>query len=281
MPQRPATPPHVQPDEEVNLPQGMAPVDLQLNPELDDEEDSEQTGREEKDASTQPTTASEPELRRADAETQMSDLDGWSVGDLWTLPFDDAYSLLKANFNLSKKHASVLLSQQSRFITYVDQQLLNIQRNFIRNQSDSAFSYTLNQLLTDLDPVIALLWHLFQETRTLFGQDEYLIKILGDLDDWTAYYTFPNSSDILFYVKLFGFFQNLDTRVCFMIDGTEENGQPLKMSATEVVRLAPIVNRLRVNVISKLDVRGGGLAKIAQMFNTEIGQLFEGLLDRI
>lgn len=307
----PPTPEHVRPDEEVNIPSDPVSLDLDLNPDLENEDDIQENPFTRNTPLETPLNT--PSNTRNDTPS-LEATNGEVAGDqnfgeeeqnyassrlaisLWTLPFEEAFELLKKQFYEGTRHQAISLSQQSKFINYVDTQLLQIQRKFIKNQSESAITYSLAQLLDDLSPVVDLLWFLLLDHESPFGQDEYYIKLLGDLDDWVAYYTFPSlatrlAENTTALVKFFDFFQRIDTQISFLIDGYEvSNGQYCKMSSTGVVRLSPIVMRLRLTIIDKLEPSRAVLNasreipandEVLNILDIEIGRLFEGILERI
>ena len=308
----PPTPEHVRADEEVEVPSGPISLDLDLNPDLEDGDENNENPftkntPQETPLNTPANTRNETPAED-DGDRQISE--NHSENDiennidicqsrfsilLWTLPFDEAFSLLKKQFSESAKHGPISLSQQSKFINYIDGELLQIQRKFIKNQSELAITYSVSDLIADLSPVIDLIWFLLQDHESLFGQDEYYIKILGDLDDWMTYYTFPNLESRLaeataFSVKLFDFIQKIDTQVSFLIDGYDAQGEFTKMSATALVRLSPIVMRLRLTIVEKFDISRAKLSssrdmaandELLNILDVEIGRLFEGILERI
>lgn len=274
----PKTPIHVAPDVEVELPDKPFQDDLELNPDLEDDDDMQDI------------------QKQSDDEEDLVDVDTDYRIDLWTLPFDDAYEQLRAKFEESPGKETVSESQQSKFINYIDNELLQVQRKFIKNQADEGETYPLGKLLEDVHKVLDLIWYLIDKNSRLYGQDEYFIRITGDLEDWVAYYDFglgsepsPQAESELF--RLFNFFQSLDTRLSFLLDGFSSGKARIKLSATEKVRLVPIISRLRFGIVSKLDLFRLRLSNLKTTGNSaatpllnkldvEIGRLFEGVLDR-
>lgn len=274
----PKTPIHVAPDVEVELPDKPFQDDLELNPDLEDDDDMQDI------------------QKQSDDEEDLVDVDTDYRIDLWTLPFDDAYEQLRAKFKESTGKEAVSESQQSKFINYIDNELLQVQRKFIKNQADEGEAYPLGNLLGDIRKVLDLIWYLIDKNSKLYGQDEYFIRITGDLEDWVAYYDFglgsepsPQAESELF--RLFNFFQSLDTRLSFLLDGFSSGKAHIKLSSTEKVRLVPIISRLRFEIVSKLDLfrlrltnlktTGNSAATpLLNKLDVEIGRLFEGVLDR-
>lgn len=281
----PPTPPHVAPDEEVTLPSAPFAGTFDLNPDLDDET-PEMTPQ----VTVPIVEAQGNDLDESDLDDLMDDVDERIV--LWTQPFDVAYDNLK-NDLLKAQAQTISNGQQSKLVNYLDAELLQIQRKFVKNQAEIRQEYSLDQLLTDLGNVVDLLWYLLASSPS-FGQDEYFVKIMGDLDDWVSYYALPafGVERVPELERLFTFFQKLDTRLSALFDGIPTGESKLQLTSTEVVRLMPIVSRLRFAVVSKLDLTRAALTRSKELGNQasgellnildlEIGRLFEGLLERI
>ena len=77
--------------------------------------------------------------------------------------------------------SQITSAQQSKLINYIDETLLQIQRKFIKQQTELEINYSLIQLLQELSTVISVIWVSIQQKLVLYGQIEYYIKILGDL----------------------------------------------------------------------------------------------------
>lgn len=294
-PLTPATPIHPDPDTEVSLPDEGFPVDeLDLNPDLD--EDEEET----------PTIApkQEAEIEHPEIKTDFSHLENYSYQlpsepnfFLWTLPFHQAMDELVAKVGSRLNHEHLNMQQESKLVTFLDDKLLQVQRKFIKNQADTDEKYPLQELLNDIKSIVDLIWCLIDLNTPLFGQEEYFIRILGDLEDWIAYYDIPmleanNANTIETHKALFKFFQSLDTRVSFLIDGYYINNTHYKLSATELVRLGPIVNRVRIEIINKMERSRAQLVRQSQnvdsnsatymnILEIEVGRLLEGIIERI
>lgn len=305
---RPPTPQHPAANEEVtSLPDGSLPTEtvqnLDLNPDLYDEEENEsvflQNGNENQDK---------------DSDMSFENVNIVEL-KLFTMPFDDQFNSLKNSFLEHHFDSRVSRPQQSKLINYVDEEYLKIQRKFIKNQADSGNIYSLQELIIDLSKLIELLWYSINNKTLMFGQGDYMIKIVGDLEDFLAYYTLSDyfnftSSPILTnentsnIVRYFGFIQKIDLTLSFLIDGYDVEGfnRREKLSNTQIIRLLPIVSRLRILVVSKIEpirLRVGVIAKntsidgkasdpvlhedscdILNKLDIEVGRLFEGILDR-
>ncbi|KAF3992221.1 hypothetical protein FT663_01260 [Candidozyma haemuli var. vulneris] len=277
----PPTPLHPGPNQEVrDLPHSqLAADDLDLNPGLEDDLDDD-------DISIHPPSTVKEENHNGDDQVNVE-------VSSWTLPFEDAIGaeILKLQKNA---HPSVSSGQQSKLIAYLDHELLQVQRKFVKNQAETRKEYHLQQLLQDVAQILDVLWVSISPEYSLFGQEEYFIKILGDLEDWIEWYAFDTDGGDrnrdLFLFELFTFFQKVDVRVSLLIDGVSSKDGS-KFDRTQLVRLFPIANRLRLTIVSKLRPLRDELARQRDLANkaadislniidVEVGRLFEGTLDR-
>lgn len=296
----PPTPLHPAANEEVNvIPEGALPsgtiANLELNPDLyDNDTDSNNIDY---DGSNVIIT-----------EDDISDNYSGQRYDIeaLTTSFDQGYELLKAEFDKTTNNDRIANYQQSKLINYVDEQLLAIQRKFIKNQAESQEAYSFFQLIGELSKIFDLIWYSINAKSGLFGQQDYLIKLMNDMEDYIVHYRL--FGDIGKYsmlevhlLEFFTFFQMLDLRLSFLIDGFTMNGSNKieKLNNTQIVRLTPIASRLRILVISKLDPlrlklsreepkseeqlhlgEKGNRNRLQNIIEVEIGRVFEGVLDR-
>ncbi|CCE81597.1 Piso0_002258 [Millerozyma farinosa CBS 7064] len=304
----PKTPLHPGGDEEIReIPQASLPegtiADLNLNPGLyDDDGDESNSEGEHKKQQADDDNGTESSLITGNEGIGKEDY--YEIEPL-TCSFEEVID------NLTKEvyaRADQVREdfQKSRLINYIDEQFLIIQRNYKRSRSSVTESYSLLTLLSDLSKLIDIIWHSVNTYSGLFGQDDCLVRILGDLEDYVYPYTlFEDSSDLDALKQqlqhYFQFFQRLDTILSLLIDGVpqEANGPRLKLYATQVVRINSIMGRLRPLVISKVTSLKNQLSyeshiyaqkgekesyrKVNNLSNTldvEIGKVFEGILDR-
>lgn len=307
----PPSPPHPLPNEEISqLPEGQLPGatidDLELNPDLyndvsDDELDNVNVNGALEvpngDDSSKSNSNNNVENVKENDETEKE-----VEAPSFTLAFDSALELTQADFNSNSANATVLtLLQQSKFINYIDEGLLAIQRRFIKSHIEGEAAYPMMELLKDLSKTLDLIWYSINLKSKLFGQQHYFIKIMGDLEDYISKLNIgqllsaPNfelsNEDEADLMELFFMLQNLDVRLSFLFDGfIQESGNSMqKLSGTEAVRLGPIVSRLRVIVVDKLEGFRSKLAQsssnksrhILNILDVETGKLFEGLSQRI
>lgn len=318
----PPTPIHPAPNEELtnDLPTGIiADSNIDLNPDLydDDDDDDDVQEQEQKQLIEQNEHVTMPyiqQLQHQDAsvsvsasatESELEDVDITQLQQI-TLPFNESYQLLKLSFeNSTNNNGNITTGQQSKFINYLDEILLQIQRKYIKQKTESVMIYSLIELLQDLSNVINLIWVSIQQKLVLFGQIEYYIKILGDLEDYVSNYphlfneSWSTGSgshrhlqiDMQNLVIFFKFWQKIDLQLSFLIDGynvdINGNGKLMKMNTTEITRLLPIISRLRILIISKIDMIRGKLKhgddhddNILNIFEVEISRIFEGVLER-
>ena len=303
----PPTPIHVAPNVEVKeLPTEKFADDFDLNPDLyDDDDDKTQDGVQLNDeSSTQPSgkididdTANGQTSQFTSNDAQIDDYGtdiDYAVKSV-TSPFDQVYETTLQQFCSTP----IVLSDQqiSKIINYTDEELLKIQRKYINSQKQKT-AYDIYDLIGDLVPVVDILWVSITNRNRLFGQEDYLIKILGDLEDYIGHYLLfkdiPPISDTASkqVVDFFTFFQSLDVKLSCLIDGyiatVGERQITQKLSATQYVRLLPIVTRLRILIITKTesvksklqDSADGAAIDMADILDVEVGRLFEGILDR-
>lgn len=329
----PPTPIHPAPNEELTngVPTNtlLADSNIDLNPDLYEEEemDIEETKSNivdeilpenltSNDPALQPQSGNAFNDNINGATTNAdSDLEDVEINQLHqiTLPFNESYQLLKQEFqntltNLGQ--SQITSAQQSKLINYIDETLLQIQRKFIKQQTELEINYSLIQLLQELSTVISVIWVSIQQKLVLYGQIEYYIKILGDLEDYVNNYktlfneTWSKNNNLHINMQnlviFFKFWQKIDLQLSFLIDGYNivlNNGNQqtklIKMNVTELTRLLPIVTRLRIAIISKIDGLRMRLKKnqennndndatsnILTIFELEISRLFEGILER-
>ncbi|KAM3125612.1 hypothetical protein ACQ2H7_000989 [Candidozyma auris] len=211
----PPTPIHPAPDQEVaDLPQTKLDGDnLDLNPTLEDDLDDDDVSMQ----STRPTEGIGDDKDNVKVEITS-----------WTMPFEDAYEAELLNLQ-QQKHPEVSIGQQSKLISYLDNEFLKVQRKFVKNQAESRHEYSLHSLLEDLSQILDVLWVSISPEHELFGQEEYFIKVLGDLEDWVDWYDLSEYDCLdrkteIFLFGLFTFFQKVDVRISLLVDGIEKKG---------------------------------------------------------
>lgn len=191
-------------------------------------------------------------------------------------------------------------SQQSKFITYCDDRVMEITRKFVQSRGLNAQNgYTgLSPLLQDLKSLVDFIWYsvegmpnteylLAQDpadvspdqfvdcNSTYFGQSAYLIKIADDLIDYTEKFELaPLSSNEqnVILSKLFKLIFILDRIFARLLDGTIPGR--VKMSTTDSVRLTGIAERTRARLpryLGQQNIHG---------YHYEVSKIYEQALER-
>lgn len=308
----PRTPLHPAPNEEVSqLPNAPMADEMDLNPELYDDEDvavgigrgntivieEEVRPNGENSQLVQEQGQEQVNEIMSDEESEMEEVDVTNKVDiiLLTPDFDEYMSKLNIAFDANKE-AQLSASQQSNLVMYLDDSILKVHRKFIKSQVNEEMTYPINDLIGDLTSTLDVLWLSVNSRNKLIFQGEYLIKVLGDMLDFIENYrslidphkqhTFQSLTADL--EKIFQFFQALDARIAFLMDGYSIEGSLLqKLSGTQVIRVVPIATRLRMAVISKMELVRHQLVSlppdqqaISNLIDIEVSKLFEGILDR-
>ncbi|CAI2032990.1 hypothetical protein SEUBUCD646_0H03760 [Saccharomyces eubayanus] len=245
--------------------------------------------------------------------TMLDDVDDFQPRINVSSPFS---STTKLNDLLSSGHNEVThprrlsMSQQSKFISYVDDQLLQIQRKFVQSRGLNVKNgyASLTPLLKDLKTLIDFIWYsiahvpnsdyLLQseqkrhcpcartssttsEHSSYFGQGSYLIKIADDLIDYAEKFTFKDMEDSEIndtLSKLFKLFFILDKIFVILIDNndckeTAAVASKKKLNGTEIVRLKGIAERTRVRLPIFLE------SQLIHGYHYELSRIYEGFLD--
>ncbi|QLG73162.1 hypothetical protein HG535_0E02460 [Zygotorulaspora mrakii] len=277
---------------------------LDLNPDLDDTETGEST-------KFDLNTAIEPQKRnRADeeeGENMFDDYDDFKPQINISSPFASNTKLnnLQNHHQIDndgplEKNRRLSLSQQSKFIAYCDEKLLNIQRKFVQSRGlnpQNGYSGLL-LLLVDFKSLIDFIWYsiegrpntdylltedpletsqeqYFGRESTYFGQSAYLIRIADDLLDYTEKFEMKSitlDKQIATLSKLFKLLFILDSIFSRLIDGAVPGR--VKMSVTDSVRLTSIAERTRLKLpwfFENQDIHG---------YHYEVSKIYEETLER-
>lgn len=288
--EKPATPVHVQGDSNIDINRvgelsqsEIDDFDLNIGGDFDDGIlTSEKT----------PTKRSVPE-----DETIADDFDDYAPRVNISSPFSSQTTLSETQFHRSKEARRLSEAQQSRFISYVDAQILAIQRKYVQSRGlNVSNGYTgLQPLLSDLKSLIDFIWYsmtgrsktdgllkkessdeLVQNwSEKLFGQNFYLLKIADDLIDFMERFDLKGKSteeqnDTL--SKLFKLLMILDKIFSKMIDSNTQHHKA--MNGTDMVRLMGIAERTRVKLPSYLESQG------IQGYHYEVSKIYENSLER-
>ncbi|KAK9454261.1 hypothetical protein V1511DRAFT_421267 [Dipodascopsis uninucleata] len=191
--------------------------------------------------------------------------------------YDSATPIFYTNQNHEIKTLSP--SQQSRFVNYVDEQLLHISRKYIKrftsSESDSdpvstsrsaeSSAVETDAVIDELDKIVDLIWYSVSTTTTPFIQSQYFLRIADDVNEYTC------SNKVQSPAKIFHILAKLDRIFYRLIIGAIPSKK--RMSNTERVRLEGIVERSRVDLVNSLGHIPG--------FETEITRVYEKVLEEL
>lgn len=186
-----------------------------------------------------------------DNDEYMSDVVDLRNKDTITSIFEVAYDEVAQEF----QHPPLTSGQHSGFVNNTDEQLLKIQRKFVKTQSGEAY-HSLLELINGLFAALKVIWLSINPSST--SALEYFIKILNDLEDYISHY------DIV--PEIFELCQFIDVRISFLLDKG-------LFSRTQLIRVTAIVNRLRMMIITKV-------TNPPPVYEIEVSKLFEGILER-
>lgn len=291
---RPTTPVHPDANEELDLNDineldEQEVLDLDLNPDLEDEDPLKE----------------EPINKRRflddDTDEMYDKIEDFKPRINVSSPFSSGVNLPSLNTKSQRSTSRRLsLSQQSKFITYCDEKLMNVQRKFVQSRGlNTEQGYSgLSPLLTDLKSLVDFIWFsidavsnteslidqdLYEVTRdsyantasTNFGQTDYLFKIADDLLDYIEKFelrSMGGEERTVTLSKVFKFLIILDKIFARLLDGTVP-GQS-KMNGTEIVRCSGIAERTRVRLpqfFGSQDIHG---------YHYELSKIYEETLER-
>ncbi|KAK9381821.1 uncharacterized protein V2V93DRAFT_202394 [Kockiozyma suomiensis] len=151
-------------------------------------------------------------------------------------------------------------AQQSKLINYLDDQLLQISRRFVRKSSLSdddgesidfettpkdqhhhtAYT-TIEPMIADLTELVDLIWYSVPSTPVPFIQVQYLLRIADDFNDCVPQLPITEPE------KLFIFLKMLDLIFYELIEGNIPSRA--RMGNTEKARLEGIAERTRLDVL--------------------------------
>ncbi|QLQ81715.1 hypothetical protein HG537_0F04760 [Torulaspora globosa] len=303
----PATPLHAKANEQIDL-DNVRKLDkddiddLDLNPELEGSvslsnfEDESLGGNE--------IGTKRKMFEPVDNDTQMYDeVDDFKPRVSVDSPFSSGTVLNK----LSKSPDSTVnsgrrlsLSQQSKFILYCDDRLMEIQRKYVQSRGlNTQNGYSgLSPLLQDLKSLVDFIWYSIEgvpntdyllredspiakesESRTIgnstyFGQSAYLIRIADDLLDYVDKFevrSLPTAEQTNALSKLFKLLLILDRIFARLL--TDRSSGRSKMTGTDAVRLTGIAERTRTKVprfLEHNDIHG---------YHYEVSKIYEETLE--
>lgn len=206
-----------------------------------------------------------------------------------------------------KKHRKLSMSQQSKFITYVDSRLMEIQRKFVQSRglSPEKGYKSLTDLLHDIKSLLDFIWYSIDnkphtdyllhienfDDDTLdmsngnttvsnehnFGQTSFIIKIADDLMDYIEKFDIyddpleDDDPDADTVVKIFKIFYILDRIFRLLISGQNEN--KVILNSTDRIRFMAIAERSRMRlpqIFEKNKIHG---------YHFELSKIYELSLD--
>lgn len=303
----PATPLHAKPNEQIDL-DNVRKLDerdidgLDLNPELEGsvslsifEDDSLGQGNE--------TGTKRKMFEAVDNDGQMYDeVDDFKPRVSVNSPFSSGQMLNKLSGSSGTPVNSarrLSLSQQSKFILYCDDRLMEIQRKYVQSRGlNTQNGYSgLSPLLQDLKSLVDFIWYSIEgvpntdyllggnssdlkesesqtaDNSTYFGQSAYLIRIADDLLDYVDKFevrSLPTEEQANTLSKLFKLLLILDRIFARLLDRTSGGS---KMTGTDAVRLTGIAERTRTKVprfLEHNDIHG---------YHYEVSKIYEETLE--
>ncbi|CAI4036629.1 hypothetical protein SMKI_15G4800 [Saccharomyces mikatae IFO 1815] len=249
--------------------------------------------------------------------TMLDDVDDFQPRINVSSPFSSTTKLselLPNKHNEASHPRRLSMSQQSKFISYVDDQLLQIQRKFVQSRGLNIKNgyASLTPLLKDIKSLIDFIWYSIAhipnsdyllrseknincnrsrssnntcEYSSYFGQGSYLIKIADDLIDYVEKFTFKEMEDSEIndtLSKLFKLLFILDRIFVILIDNS--NGK----EASETVSVNKKITGLNGTDIVRLK----GIAERTRVrlpiflesqgihgYHYELSKIYEGFLD--
>lgn len=274
----PDTPLHPQADEQIDLSNvrelGDDDIDdLDLNPELEVSEDLDRYG-EERDDEDGEGGFKRSYVEDEDERGMYDEMDDFRPRINAGSPFSSATVLAKSRPPLDKPtntQRRLSLSQQSKFISYCDERLLEIQRKYVQSRGlNTQNGYSgLEPLLKDLKSLVDFIWYSIDGmpntdyllnnpstterdqitikcNSTYFGQSAYLIRIADDLLDYVDKFelkSLPVEKQNSTLSKLFKLLFILDKIFATLLEGVIPGNA--RMSGTDAVRFTAIAERTR------------------------------------
>ncbi|GAV53700.1 hypothetical protein ZYGR_0AK02020 [Zygosaccharomyces rouxii] len=292
----PETPVHAPPNEQLDL---SKIKELDENDMMDLDLVSESENPESRNSS------SKPDFKRkfTEDETVYDDVDDFKPRINIGSPFNSSTDMeqLGPSQHPGRPRGRLSLSQQSKFISYLDEQLMNIQRRFVQSRglnTENGYS-GLAPLLQDLKSVIDFIWYSIDGTTpnteklltqdvseipieqfdssksTYFGQTAYLMRVADDIMDYTEKFDLDQldlggQGGVI--PKLFKLLFILDHIFARLLDGTIPGRT--KMNLTDAVRMRAIAERTRTRLTRYLG------QKQVHGYHYEVSKIYEESLER-
>ncbi|KAL3232803.1 Uncharacterized protein RNJ44_04719 [Nakaseomyces bracarensis] len=218
-------------------------------------------------------------------------------------PFSSYANLSKLQGEGHRQQRKLSMSQQSKFIAYCDQKLMDIQRKFVQSRGlNTQNGYQgLEPLLKDIKSLVDFIWYSLDgspntdmllredidddgrkqglerdvQKDTHFGQSSYLIRIADDLLDYVEKFDLKFLSDEEQHQtlsKLFKLLFILDRIFAKLMDGDIPGGG--RTNGTDAVRINGIAERTRMKlpvIFETQDIHG---------YHFEVSKVYERTLER-
>lgn len=302
----PATPLHPQADEQIDL-NNVGELseddinDLDLNPELEASGSLSGYGGEPDDGDGE--GGFKRRYEEEDDPGMFDEMDDFKPRINIDSPFSSGTVLAKSQPPSDQPISArrrLSLSQQSKFISYCDERLLEIQRRYVQSRGlNTQNGYVgLEPLLQDLKSLVDFIWfsiegmpntdYLLQKdlstaerdaitmgsNATYFGQSAYLIRISDDLLDYVDKFelkSLPTEEQHTTLSKLFKLLFILDKIFARLLDRHITGVS--RMSATDAVRFTAIAERTRTlmpRYLEQQDIHG---------YHYEVSKVYEEALE--
>lgn len=163
--------------------------------------------------------------------------------------------------------------QQRRFITYVEEQQLQIQRKLVQSALNDEAYLSLAQAIQDISKLISFIWLSIGDEQknskvVLFGQTQLLLAVaVLPLDALLRVPLTQQETPVIL-----GLFETLDDKFSRLIDGRIASSQ--KSSQTEKVRMGSIATQTRVLLQEEFT------SKRIINYDFELSKVYEKVLER-
>lgn len=215
-------------------------------------------------------------------------------------PFSSGVDVTRLRSGSQSAQRRLSLSQQSKFISYCDDRLLEIQRRFVQSRglAEENGYRELAPLLQDLKKLLDFIWYsidgvsnteqlLLQNlddmnetqfantTSTDFGQSYYMIRVADDFLDYLMKFDITHLSTDEQHktmAKAFKFLMILDKVFARCLTGLVPGN--FKLNGTEMVRISGIAERSRLAIPEYLEQQN------IKGYHYEVSKIYEETLER-
>lgn len=169
-------------------------------------------------------------------------------------------------------HRDLSESQQERLKEYLDEQLMHINRKFIKRHNDEDVNVekylSLKELLIDFNRTLDVLWYSIASTEQSFGQSFYLLRMADDL---ITYFEGFYDRSIGWAIDGLTTCQKLDMMFTKLLDSKQ-------FTPTDKVRLQSIAQRTRVST-TRMIVDSTENTDQQDLYDELLAKVYEGVLD--